>query len=236
MKEDKNRRHAVITFWEQYIFWEGARYRLYVLRATPETTDIRGWVCKDSALLPGYNIFAKRRLSEQEISGLLKANEEYLLSRKKTREDYEARYGNMELNDALLETVSASFLSTTQKVTRITALVAQGANVNAVSLRGFTPLSQAAFYLKDTNIVTVLLDMGANPNARSSGGWTALHTAAKFAPASVVELLILRGADPTMQTERGETPLSLAIPSGYADPRSIDILKKYELKAGHPDE
>jgi len=116
-------------------------------------------------------------------------------------------------------------LEKSDKLKHISDLVVQGANVNAVSLQGLTPLNLACGISQDIDVIALLIDSGADPNLRGNSGWTALHTAAKFAPVTIVKYLLDHGADPKALSDHKETPLSLAINYPKSDPKTIELLK-----------
>lgn len=64
---------------------------------------------------------------------------------------------------------------------------------------------------------------------RNDNGWTALHYAAWHVPepvkAEMVELLLRHGARKYQKTQRGETPLDLALGRGNASKRTISLLE-----------
>ncbi|XP_073996847.1 ankyrin repeat domain-containing protein 40-like isoform X2 [Rhodnius prolixus] len=63
----------------------------------------------------------------------------------------------------------------------------------------------------DFDVVLEILSKGTNVNARHAiNGWTALHWASRRSWKEIVRLLLDHGADPTIVTENGETPLNLA--------------------------
>jgi len=47
------------------------------------------------------------------------------------------------------------------------------------------------------------------------GGWTPLHSAAQGGDEATVDLLLLRGADPTRPADDGRTPIDVAMEGGY---------------------
>jgi ankyrin repeat protein len=89
-----------------------------------------------------------------------------------------------------------------------TVLVQHGADVNARGVHGNTPLTMAR---NNTDLVLLLLRAGAAPDIAGYQGWTALHICSlKNAHVAVAEQLA-HGADPTMQTFGGNTPVRLAL-------------------------
>ncbi len=96
----------------------------------------------------------------------------------------------------------------------VQALLAQGADVNAVNENGSTALHFAADKGR-TEVVRFLLDRGANVNAKSQSGSTPLLLAAQAGSLEVVRLLLDRGAEVNVETgaDKGNKwrPLTAAI-------------------------
>ena len=90
----------------------------------------------------------------------------------------------------------------------IRVLISEGADVNARSRSGWTPLMYAASN-SNLEIVQLLLEKGADVNARNTAGWTPLLHAAQFSSSEIVELLIEKGADVNARGTLGMTPLSV---------------------------
>jgi ankyrin len=86
-------------------------------------------------------------------------------------------------------------------------VMANGADVNAPSLRGDTPLHLAASQL-GASIVQYLIGNGANVNASREDGETPLHNAAYLAKDDVIRALVQHGASLTAKNRKGETPLA----------------------------
>src|SRR2546423_8089652 len=61
------------------------------------------------------------------------------------------------------------------------------------------------------------LEMGADPNSRAAWHASPIHTAAKFAGADIVRLLLDRGGDLALHDEEGLTPLQIALNNGNFD-------------------
>ncbi len=96
-------------------------------------------------------------------------------------------------------------------------LLRQGANVNARTTIGSTPLTEACAS-GSFELVQLLLDAGADPRLAGERGVPAITFAATGArrpeeASRIVELLLSRGADVDAQDERGATAL-LAVVSG----------------------
>ena len=135
----------------------------------------------------------------------------------------------------------------------IKILLEAGADINAVSLSGKTPLILAAestknvnilleaganihaqdnlgdtalfyaSYADDPNNVMNLLAAGANVNQRNNSKWTPLHYAARIGHPSVVEALLNAGATIDSQSKYGTTPL-FNWADGFNHPQTLTLL------------
>ena len=99
----------------------------------------------------------------------------------------------------------------------VAVLVAHGADVNAATRKGATPLHYAC---RDAALETValLLENGAAINARAAGGaydGAPLHVAVEAKREEVCKLLLASSADVNAQNNAGTTPLHLAAEGGY---------------------
>jgi uncharacterized protein len=94
-------------------------------------------------------------------------------------------------------------------------LIAAGADVNAASKNGRTPLMFVAY--KNPRVARLLLDKGADIHAVDDMGRTALYEACGAGIAEIVELLLDRGADTKAADLDGSTALHEAARSGDAD-------------------
>ncbi|HYB96522.1 MAG TPA: ankyrin repeat domain-containing protein [Vicinamibacterales bacterium] len=104
----------------------------------------------------------------------------------------------------------------------VTALLRQGADVNAAQGDGSTALHWAAIK-GDAAMTQMLLVAGANVRATTRlGAYTPLYLAARGGHAEVVAHLLAAGADPKAVTANGATPLMIAAAAG--DTRSINAL------------
>ncbi len=99
---------------------------------------------------------------------------------------------------------------------RVKALLANGANVDAVTESGMTPLMYAASN-GSAEIVQILLDTGAQVNAKRNDGFTAIDLAAFFGQVGVVRLLLQRGADPEVRGRVGTAAETWASVRGFVD-------------------
>ena len=99
------------------------------------------------------------------------------------------------------------------------ALIAAGANVDALDKERATPLHQAAMSPRP-DLARALLEAGAQVNPQSSAGLTPLHNAALFASPETVAYLLEQGADPEGRSVLlGVPPLLMAVTRG--DPRTV---------------
>jgi len=137
----------------------------------------------------------------------------------------------------------------------VEALLRRGVPANGTLPSGSTPL-QAATSAGATKAVQVLLDNGADPNlgspledaalkgydsivsllldhgalvnhADADSGATALYAAASFGKATVVKLLLSRGANPNVCGKNRKSPYQVAIDNGYDD-----IATEIKLRGG----
>lgn len=93
------------------------------------------------------------------------------------------------------------------------ALLAQGADVNAVQADGMSALHWAA-YQDNPEIAALFVKAGADVRAASRYGVTPLSLACTNGNAAMVELLLAAGADAGAPLPGGETPLMTASRSG----------------------
>ena len=108
---------------------------------------------------------------------------------------------------------------------QIQHLVVKGADVNARTIRGETPLMVAAI-AGNGEIVNYLLQRGADINAQSTSGLTALHAAAYTGETEIVLLLVTRGAAVNDSSNRfGTTPLILATEENHIE--TVDSLLEH---------
>lgn len=98
------------------------------------------------------------------------------------------------------------------------ALVDLGADVNATTSGGVTPMYRAALKCF-ASAVRVFVELGADIDAQSGSGWTALHIACfgnskSMHQVATVHLLVALGANVRLANNRGDTPLHIAAQRG----------------------
>lgn len=99
----------------------------------------------------------------------------------------------------------------------IRVLIDEGTDVQAVNVRGQTPLHLAAM-TDNVEVVRMLIDGGASIDVTEPvKKIRPLHIAAKNGCSHVSEFLLKHGADMDAQTAHGDTALHLAAANGHAD-------------------
>ena len=87
-------------------------------------------------------------------------------------------------------------------------LLAEGADINAVSSINETPLFLA---LEHKNVVDLLLEHGASVDAQRFDGWAPVHWAARYGRLEVLNTLLEHGVRVNDSSTDHGTPLSLAV-------------------------
>jgi uncharacterized protein len=90
---------------------------------------------------------------------------------------------------------------------------------------------RALFYaIEKSNLVYAqkVLEMNFDCNLQHDNGYTPLAYAAMKGNTRMVELLLRNGADPSMVTKEGDTPVELALRYGHGD--VADVLKQARLQ------
>lgn len=114
----------------------------------------------------------------------------------------------------------------------VTELLKRGASVASVDKAGWTPLHFATFFSTDTVVMTALIEAGANVNARNDRGITPLYFASATGHVDQVKLLLDRGADRTIASNSGWTPLRITRTKGIEP--IVKLLDPEAGKAGAP--
>ena len=115
------------------------------------------------------------------------------------------------------------------ELARVSALIKQGADVNAKDARGMTLLMHSAV-VGSLESMKLLLDNGADPNLVNPAGSTALMFS--VTDIAKVRLLVDRGANVNAATKFGRTPLLLAAMSdGSADIVRLLLARGADVKA-----
>lgn len=105
---------------------------------------------------------------------------------------------------------------------QVTALIHEGANVNARDENNWTPLMWAVRFNNKSKVIRVLIEAKADINAKNEGGATALMLAAIYnTNPEVIKTLIDAGADINAKSKDGWTALMYAARS-YVKPTSIE--------------
>ena len=104
-------------------------------------------------------------------------------------------------------------------------LLENGADVNAKSEDGFTPLMMA---FGNIEIMTLLLELGADVNAKTKNGMTSLMIGIKNYSVHEnfdgIKLLLEKGADVNAKNNKNETAITLASGIGIEYPELIPLL------------
>lgn len=95
-------------------------------------------------------------------------------------------------------------------------LLEQGADVNARSETGFTPLMFAATKGSDTT-AQVLLEAGADVNLKGYLGMTAVMDAAAFGKTKILAMLLAAKADANASNDKGQTALLMAKAKNFGE-------------------
>lgn len=92
----------------------------------------------------------------------------------------------------------------------VALLLAHHADPNLADNAGWTPLIYGAYFGVDPSLLQRLVDSGADVNARNDRGITALYLASATGHEAQVQFLLDHGADRTLASTAGYTPLRVA--------------------------
>ncbi len=99
-------------------------------------------------------------------------------------------------------------------------LIEGGADVNAKSRGGHTPLMFAAA-VNQSELVDAMIQRGADVNTQNEAGQTALMAAAAHGYTRVVDVLLARGASINLRAKDGKTALVLARDGGHKEAERV---------------
>jgi ankyrin repeat protein len=134
----------------------------------------------------------------------------------------------MGLNEELFEAVKKGDME------EVRELLENGADVNAKSIDGSTPLHYAAHH-GHVDVARLLIENGADVNAKSNDGSTPLHDAAHHGQVDAARLLIENGADVNAKSNYDSTPLHWAAWGGHVDFVRLLIEKGADVNAEDND-
>jgi excisionase family DNA binding protein len=117
-------------------------------------------------------------------------------------------------------------------VDNVNALIAQGAQVDARTDDGWTPLMLATIK-GHTGIVEALLNKGADVNARNKKSWTALMFAVSMGDIDTMRVLLAGGADINARDHDGKTVLMQA--AGENNIECLKVLLDHEADVNSVD-
>jgi ankyrin repeat protein len=104
----------------------------------------------------------------------------------------------------------------------IDLLLARGANIEAMSSRGWTPFILACQH--SPSMISVLVEKGANVHAKGEHGIGAHHFAAAMGNLEALELLLEMGLNIEQKTQEGFTPLASSLTRGQEN-TALALLK-----------
>jgi ankyrin repeat protein len=115
---------------------------------------------------------------------------------------------------------ATALLWCTNNLEKVRLLIDKGANVNAISKSGRTPVRVAAAHSGNVEVVRLLLNKGADLTKPKEAGAEALVAAASANDAATIKLLLDRGVDADSRDSGGFTALMVA-----AERRNVEVVK-----------
>jgi uncharacterized protein len=122
-----------------------------------------------------------------------------------------------------------------QDASRVRALLARNADVNARAEDGSTALLWAAHW-NDAATADLLIRARADANIANDFGMTPLSRACTNGSAALVELLLKGGANPNARIATGETPIMTCASVGNADAVRLLIASGADVNAREPSQ
>ena len=104
-------------------------------------------------------------------------------------------------------------------------LIENGANVNAVDLKGETPMFYAV-RAKNEQLIKNLIAKGADINARNNKGESVLFIAAENDDKKMAKFLLDNGASARLQNRQKLDASTVAVQMGFMD--TYDIIESYK--------
>ncbi|WFB37433.1 ankyrin repeat domain-containing protein [Kiritimatiellota bacterium B12222] len=173
-----------------------------------------------------YEIYVKERTPEQHLMDAIRARgrEKYIIRRE---------FGDGQKN--ALKREEAHKAAQLKAQAEIRALVEQGVNLELPGEYGKTPLMFAVRYADSDMIypgtVKVLVDLGADLDAQDPRGWTPLHFACAYLKIDTIKFLLEKGADPTVVTDEGQSPLAFLQGRNADDAATLEEVRSLLIEA-----
>ena len=106
-------------------------------------------------------------------------------------------------------TTRLHIVSNSGNANEVRELISAGADVNAATKHGETPLHSVSTGQGNAEIAKLLIDAGADVNAKARHGDTPLYTAVNFGKAGIVKVFIEAEADACVRSHDGKGALPL---------------------------